>query len=103
MAGRVRFLAEPIVEEGWLGKLWDRLLRALRIRREPARPSAERTKRISLEAAIIIKRCRVCRKALRSWPTVSCENKPAHSVHRHCVELVKGKCPDCGYRLKSIG
>jgi hypothetical protein len=53
--------------------------------------------RVRLYAAGIRgKNCKGCRQKLFDGsPLAHCERDASHQIHRECVELVQGKCPDC--------
>jgi hypothetical protein len=45
-------------------------------------------------------RCPACRQLLLDGePTARCRADASHKVHRHCVAMMQGKCPQCKNQL----
>jgi hypothetical protein len=45
-------------------------------------------------------RCPACRQLLLDGqPTARCTRDASHRVHRHCVAMMQGKCPQCKNQL----
>jgi len=102
---RVRQLVAQIVQ--WGRRLWrvnDGVIQStLRIRvlsknGLPVSPDPARTPVSSNGVTVLAgeKKCKTCRGKLENGTELAaCGNDPAHLIHKGCVPLAGGKCPEC--------